>query len=203
MADEFGDLTRAVLSKADARLAEFRDAYLDELPSVLWQQVFGNLSPAQRTAVIIVLCELFAIVMLSFGLVNGLTLGIQTVLAWSHVCRATGLSPLVPGQWGAFLETHQTLRLYLDVPSLPVRVLAGLLLAPSYRNWTVGLQRWLPGLGYPVLKRALTLATIYLLVNLAAVGGVTLLGLVTASRFAGVPVAWPLHPFALFGRGGI
>lgn len=190
---EFGDLTRAALSKTDAALADARDSYFSELPTVLWRQLFGGMTEPQRREAAIALCQLGAVALLCLGVVNGALLGLQTLCAWIYVSHATGLSPLAPGQWGAFLETHATLRLALDVPLLPVRVLGAFCLIPSYRDLTTRLQRRLPGRD-TLLNRAAALLLAWLGANLLAVGGTTALGVWASSRWLGVPLGRPTLP---------
>ena len=191
---EFGDLTRAALSKTDQALADVRDGYFNELPSALWSKVFGGMTNEQRRELAIAVCQLFAVALLSFGLVNALTLGVQTVGAWAYVCKTTGLSPFAPGQWGAFLETHALVRLVMDVPSLPVRALLALALVPRYRRVTLQLQRLLPGSEDSISARALALVAAWAGLNLAGVGGLTAVGVWLSSRLCGVPLARPALP---------
>ena len=166
-------------------------AWSAQLPTALWRRLFGGLTEAQRKDVAISICQLGAVALLAFGLVNGVVTGVQVVLAWAHVTGRSGLTPLAAGggQWRAFLDAHATLRLALDVPTLPLRVLAAALLTPRYRTLTQTLQRRLPGREQePLLNRLLALAVAWLGLNVVAVGSAT------------VASAWAAGRFALLGR---
>lgn len=105
---QFGDLTRKVLSDADEALATTRDAYFEELPAAMWRQLFGGLTPQQRSDVVIALCQFTAVCVLSLSLVSNLLQGAFFSVAWGLSSRHSRLSPLAAGQWPGPLrcETH-------------------------------------------------------------------------------------------------
>ena len=105
---QFGDLTRKVLSDADEALATTRDAYFEELPAAMWRQLFGGLTPQQRSDVVIALCQFTAVCVLSLSLVSNLLQGAFFSVAWGLSSRHSRLSPIAAGQWPAPLrcETH-------------------------------------------------------------------------------------------------
>ena len=187
---EFGDLTRAALGKADAAIGDARDQYFNELPTALWRQVFGGLTVQQRTDVIIAICQVGAVAMLSLALVNSLLLSLQSVVAWAIVCARTGLSPLASTQqWSAYLGTLATIRLGIDVPTLPVRVLAACFVTLRYRDVTNALQRRLPLRDeQPVLNRLLAIGVAWAGINCMAVGSATAVVMWIASLALRVPV---------------
>ena len=186
---KFGDLTTAALTKTEDALADARDAYFNDLPTALWNQAFGELTSAQRRDVVIAICQLAAAALMSLTLVNAILHSLQTFAAWVHVCKVSGLSPLYSAaQWGSFLNAHATLRLTLDVPTLPLRVLAAIIIVPSYRAALLKLQKRMPWReNRPILNRLAALGVAWLLINGMAVNGVTAIGVWVCARLVGVP----------------
>lgn len=187
---EFGDLTRAALAKTDSVIGDARDQYFNELPSALWKQLFGGLSEVQRNDVVIAICQVVAVGLLSLALVNSVLLSVQTISAWIVICCRTGLSPLAAGaQWSAFLGVLGTIRLAIDIPTLPLRALAACFVTFRYRDVTNSLQRRLPLRDeQPVLNRLLALGVAWASINIVGVGAVTTILLWLASLALRVPV---------------
>jgi hypothetical protein len=193
---QFGDLTRRVLTDADRAVADARDRYFEELPTALWKQVFGGLSKSQRRDLVISLVQLAATALLCLSAVSNFVLSVSLSCAWATACARSGLSPLTSSlEWSRFMSIHATLRMFTDPPLFPLRMLATLLLTPTYRRATSGLQRILPMRErQPVLNRALSYAVAWLVINVLGGAAVTGCGVVAASLATGVPVFAPRLP---------
>ena len=190
---QFGDLTRRVLTDADRAVADARDRYFEELPTALWKQVFGGLSKSQRRDLVISLVQLAATALLCLSAVSNFVLSVSLSCAWATACARSGLSPLTSSlEWSRFMSIHATLRMFTDPPLFPLRMLATLLLTPTYRRATSGLQRILPMRErQPVLNRALSYAVAWLVINVLGGAAVTGCGVAAASLATGVPVFAP------------
>ena len=187
---KFGDITKKVLGDADQAIADARDAYFEELPAALWRQMFDGLSPNQRTDLFVSLVQLAAVVLLSYSLIANLSLMATMSVAWAVASSLSGLSPLTSAaDWSSLLSVHATLRLVVDPALFPLRVLAAILITPTYRKVVSGLQRKLPLRdSQPVLNRALSVALAWLAVNVGATALVGALGVWLGAAVTRVPM---------------
>ena len=97
------------------------------------------------------------------------------------------LSPLAAGQWPVLLQTHATLRLWLDPLLLPLRAALAVPVSVVYRLSVEAMQARLPMLErQPTLARCLTIAAAYVLGNSLAVGGLTAAAVWLVGRLTGV-----------------
>lgn len=182
---EFGDVSRKLLDDADRALATARDQYFDDLPAVLWRQLFQELSVPQRRDLAVALCQLLATFLVAYNVIANVGLAGSIALAWGVSCHRTGLSPLAPGMWTSYLATLTTLGTVMSPLLLPVRVLLAIAITPSYRRLVSALQGSLPLRSKPGLNRVLALLVVWL------AGGfitacVAVLGVSAASKLAGV-----------------
>ena len=100
----------------------------------------------------------------------------------------SALSPLAPGQWIAFMSQLASIRLVLEVPLLPARIVLGVLLTPTYRNFTMRLRQALPlRESEPVLNRVLAIVAAWAVGNAAAALPAALMVLL-GSQLIGVPI---------------
>ena len=160
---------------------------MNEYVTDLQKRLLGDLTQAQRDALVAVGLKTGAMFVLAYGLVDKLLRAISFVLAWAASISSTGLSPLAAGQWGSFMTTHATVRMVYVPVLFPLHVLATVALALPYRSLILSLQRRLPLQNREWLNVGLALAITFamgtgLATILAAVG----VGL--ASLVVGVPV---------------
>ena len=100
----------------------------------------------------------------------------------------SALSPLAPGQWIAFMSQLDSIRLVLEAPLLPARIVLGMLLTPTYRNFTMRLRQALPlRESEPVLNRVLAIVAAWAVGNAAAALPAALVVLL-GSQLIGVPI---------------
>ena len=67
---KFGDLTKKLFSDVDSNLEKLREDTFNELPSALWQQLFGSLDAKQRKELAIAVVQWAALVLVAFALVS-------------------------------------------------------------------------------------------------------------------------------------
>jgi hypothetical protein len=99
----------------------------------------------------------------SYGTISNLTYGICMTTAWISFVRATGLSPLAPGQWKGFLVYYATLFTIQNIIR-PLRFSLAIALAPLFdraidgigkrlgitKKWAFGVMIFLIGAGTTV-----------------------------------------------------
>ena len=78
---EFGDLTKKLFSDVDSNLEKLREDTFNELPSALWQQLFGSLDAKQRKELAIAVVQWAALVLVAFALVSAAAVAAGTALA--------------------------------------------------------------------------------------------------------------------------
>ncbi len=154
---EFGDITNKMLSDADNALSTWRDDQFASLPEQIWRQLFADLPPAQRRALIIAIVQIGSCAVLSFGLASsladGFTLALAAVTAPSHAAVPYG------GEWARLMLRHQTVRLALDPMLLPARARATWIILTPNRRAVSALGATLPlAARQPVLSRVLVRA---------------------------------------------
>ena len=174
-----GDVTKSILAAADQSVNE----YVNDIQ----KRLLGDLTQAQRDALVAVGLKTGAMCVLAYGLVDKLLRAISFVLAWAASISSTHLSPLAPGQWRAFMTTHATIRMVYVPVLFPLHVLATVALALPYRSLILSLQRRLPLQNRPWLNAGLALSIAFAL-GTGLATGVAALGVGLASLVVGVPV---------------
>ena len=174
-----GDVTKSILAAADQSVNE----YVNDIQ----KRLLGDLTQAQRDALVAVGLKTGAMCVLAYGLVDKLLRAISFVLAWAASISSTHLSPLAPGQWRAFMTTHATIRMVYVPVLFPLHVLATVALALPYRSLILSLQRRLPLQNRPWLNAGLALSIAFAL-GTGLATGVAALGVRLASLVVGVPV---------------
>ena len=174
-----GDVTKSILAAADQSVNE----YVNDIQ----KRLLGDLTQAQRDALVAVGLKTGAMCVLAYGLVDKLLRAISFVLAWAASISSTHLSPLAPGQWRAFMTTHATIRMVYVPVLFPLHVLATVALALPYRSFILSLQRRLPLQNRPWLNAGLALSIAFAL-GTGLATGVAALGVGLASLVVGVPV---------------
>lgn len=183
---KFGDYANNIIYGADKVLTSWRDDGINEFTKTFWRDSF---TPQQRRDAVLAMFQLGSIAILSFGFVSNCFLGGTFALAWSMASTSTGLSPLSPDQWPNFLQTLQTVRLVVDLPMLPARVLLAVFLTPHYRKAVVALQKQLPWKQKkPVLNRVMALGLSFAVANGLAVALCTALFVRLGCLLTGTPL---------------
>ena len=160
---------------------------MNEYVNDIQKRLLGDLTQAQRDALVAVGLKTGAMCVLAYGLVDKLLRAISFVLAWAASISSTHLSPLAPGQWRAFMTTHATIRMVYVPVLFPLHVLATVALALPYRSFILSLQRRLPLQNRPWLNAGLALSIAFAL-GTGLATGVATLGVGLASLVVGVPV---------------
>lgn len=183
---KFGDYSSKIINGADKVLTSWRDDGVNDFIKQFWQDSFTS---RQRQYAVLSMFELGSIAILSFGFLSNCFLGSTFALAWAMSCSSTGLSPLSPDQWPQFLQTLQSLRLVVDLPMLPARVLLAVFLTPNYRKAILALQSKLPWKQKkPVLNRVMALGLSFAVANGLAVALFTAALIWLSSLLTGVPL---------------
>ena len=183
---EFGDLTKKLFTDVDSNLEKLREDTFNELPSALWQQLFGSLDAKQRKELAIAVVQWAALVLVAFALVSAAATGFSVAAAWTIASARAGASPLAPGRWPAFLAVHATLRLALDPVMLPLRFGGAIAGVRSTRRAVFAVEKVLPFRGTPVLGRLIAIVAA-LLLPAAAVAAGTALAILVGGAVVGVP----------------
>ena len=160
---------------------------MSEYVTDLQKRLLGDLTQAQRDALVAVGLKTGAMFVLAYGLVDKLLRAISFVLAWAASISSTHLSPLAPGQWRAFMTTHATIRMVYVPVVFPLHVLATVALALPYRSFILSLQRRLPLQNRPWLNAGLALSIAFAL-GTGLATGVAAVGVGLASLVVRVPV---------------
>jgi len=183
---KFGDYSSKIINGADKVLTSWRDDGVNNFIKQFWQDSFTS---RQRQYAVLSMFELGSIAILSFGFVSNCFLGCTFALAWAMTSTSAGLSPLSPDQWPHFLQTLQSLRLVIDLPMLPARVLLAVFLTPNYRKAILALQSKLPWKQKKsVLNRVMALGFAFAFANGLAVALFTATLVWLGSLLTGVPL---------------
>ncbi len=127
----------------------------------------------------------------TYGVVSNMNAGLTVALAWGTFSKASGLSPLAPGQLKGFFATYTALYLSLGSILRPFRMAAAVTLTPVYGNAVSSIRDRLPYRdSRPKLNRTLALVLISLLLNV--VGTLTLMG--GGAYLAGLVTGVPAFP---------
>jgi len=135
----------------------------------------------------------------TYGAVSNINAGALIALAWGIFSKASGLSPVAPGQWKPFLVTYAAVYASVGTVMRPFRMALAVSITPLYGRMVSSVQRFLPfSSTRPKLNRALTLILLQLLGNMALICSAIGIGIWTAGLVTGVPPFPPgwTNPFA-------
>ena len=119
--------------------------------------------------------------LLSYGFVSNASYMACLSIAWFLFSRRTGLSPLAPGQWPAFLAVYAGLVLLQNVIR-PLRFALSVALSPTFDNLIAKVQDKF-GVG-----KAKAMAVVVFSVNVVGTFTLMFSGIALASLLSGVPV---------------
>ena len=128
----------------------------------------------------------------TYGVVSNFNVAFTAALAWASFSRATGLSPLAPGQFKGFVAAYGAIYISLGTILRPVRMALAVSVTPLYSKAIAAVRSSLPFReSRPQLNRTLALVMLSLLLNVFATGVLTFLGASIASLVTGVPMFPP------------
>jgi hypothetical protein len=124
----------------------------------------------------------------TYGVVSNINVGFLVSIAWITFSKASGLSPLAPGQWKGFVGTYGALYLSLGSILRPVRFAVAVGATPLYSAFVGRIRGGLPFReSRPKLNRFLAIFLASLLLNFAGTMGLIFLGVSFAGLVTGVP----------------
>ena len=117
----------------------------------------------------------------------------QVSLSWITCSRATGLSPLAPGQWKGFLAAYGALYLSLGSLLRPLRIALSVTVTPAYTRFVGRIRDRLPfRTTRPALNRTLAIIVVALLLNFVGTCAIVFLGVsAICGLFVVVLAVWP------------
>ena len=140
----------------------------------------------------------------TYGIVSNLNVALTASLAWAAFSRATGLSPLAPGQLKGYGAAYAAIYLSLGTVLRPVRMALAVSVTPLYTMAVSKVRARLPfGESRPKLNRTLAIITISVLLNLVGLVTLTALGAWIASLVTGVPMFPPGYVLPFLGRAAV
>ena len=136
----------------------------------------------------------------TYGVVSNINAGFTVALAWGTFSKASGLSPLVPGQWKPFLITYAAIYGSLGSILRPFRFALAVGAPPLYTALINRVRGFLPfQSSRPALNRGLALFMVSGVLNIAGTCGIIAFGVWLAGVVTGVPAfppGWsPPRPF--------
>ena len=124
----------------------------------------------------------------TYGVVSNLNAGLTLSLAWGTFSRASGLSPLAPGQWKSFLAVYVGIYATLGTVLRPFRFALAIGLTPTYSDMISRVRGRLPFRdSNPKLNRSLALFLVSLLGNSVVTCAFIAFGVWFAGLVTGVP----------------
>jgi len=128
----------------------------------------------------------------TYGIVSNVNAGLTVALAWGTFSKASGLSPLAPGQWKSFMITYAGIYATLGTVLRPFRFALAVSCTPLYSRVIASLRERLPyRTTRPALNRTLALVVVSLFFNVVGTFAIIGLGIWVSSLFTGVP---PIPP---------
>ena len=119
--------------------------------------------------------------LLSYGFVSNVNAVTLLILSWVSFARTTGLSPLAPGQWKAYLIAYTALYAVVGNGLRPLRFSLSVAITPFFDRFVALLQRRLK------LSKTAAFAACVFLVNVCGTCSLLVVGLRLATLAAGVP----------------
>mmetsp|Transcript_804 Transcript_804/g.1332 ORF Transcript_804/g.1332 Transcript_804/m.1332 type:complete len:264 (-) Transcript_804:119-910(-) len=128
----------------------------------------------------------------TYGVVSNINAGLTVALAWGTFSKASGLSPLAPGQWKAFLATYVGIYATLGSILRPFRLALAVGCTPVYSKFVQYVRNGLPfRLSRPRFNRSLALFVVSGVLNILGTFAIIGLGVWTAGVVTGVPAFPP------------
>jgi hypothetical protein len=128
----------------------------------------------------------------TYGVVSNLNAAFTVALAWGTFSKASGFSPLAPGQWKGFLGTYTAIYLSLGTLLRPVRMAIAVGATPLYTKAITKVRSKLPFQATrPKLNRTLALILLSLLTNVIGTTLVIGFGAWLSGVITGVPAFPP------------
>lgn len=134
----------------------------------------------------------------TYGIVSNLNVALTSTLAWVSFSKASGLSPLAPGQWKGFVAAYGVLYLSLGSVLRPFRMALAVAMTPVYSKVVAKLREYLPlRESRPKVNRLLAVFAITIVFNVIGTFSLIAVGASIAGIITGVPpipAGW--KPFA-------
>ncbi len=128
------------------------------------------------------LAALGASALLAYGFISNVNAVTLLIVSWVSFAKSTGLSPLAPGQWKAYLLTYTALYAVIGNALRPVRFSISVAITPLFDRFVAFLQRRL-GVTKPV-----AFGTCVFLVNVCGTCTYLALGLRIVTAVLGLPL---------------
>jgi len=128
------------------------------------------------------LAQLGGAALLSYGWVSNVNAVTLLIVSWIGFAKKTGLSPLAPGQWPAYLIAYSALYAVIGNGLRPLRFSLSVAITPLFDRLVAFLQRRLN-----VSKQWAFAATVFL-VNICGTCTLLAVGLRVATAWAKVPL---------------
>lgn len=120
--------------------------------------------------------------LLSYGFVSNVNAVTLLIISWVSFARSTGLSPLAPGQWKAYLLAYTALYAVVGNGLRPIRFSLAVAITPVFDRFVAFLQHRLN------LPKAAAFATCVFLVNVCGTFSYLFLGLRLVTGLLGLPL---------------
>jgi len=120
--------------------------------------------------------------LLSYGFVSNVNAVTLLIISWVSFARSTGLSPLAPGQWKAYLLAYTALYAVVGNGLRPVRFSIAVAITPVFDRFVAFLQRRL------ALPKPAAFATCVFLVNVCGTFSYLFIGLRVVTGLLGLPL---------------
>ena len=130
---------------------------------------------------------------LTYGVVSNINAGLLISFAWLTFSKASGFSPLAPGQWPRFGTTYFALYATLGTVLRPLRLAAAISLTPTYGRAISWVQARMPFGCRPKLNRTIAVVILTIFGNMGGTCLLIVCGVWLAGLFTGVPalpVGW-------------
>lgn len=128
------------------------------------------------------LAKLGASALLAYGFVSNVNAVTLLILSWVSFAKSTGLSPLAPGQWKAYLLAYTALYAVVGNGLRPIRFSISVAITPAFDRFVAFLQRRL-GCSGPV-----AFGCCVFLVNVCGTLSYLTLGLRLVTAVLGLPL---------------
>lgn len=133
----------------------------------------------------------------TYGVLSNANVGFLVSLSWITFSRASGLSPLAPGQWKGFVATYAGFYVSLGSILRPIRIALTVGAAPMYTMFVDRVRGFLPFQNSrPKLNRTLAIIIVSLLLNVIGTCGLIAIGVSIAGLVTGVPPVPPGWSFS-------
>ena len=134
----------------------------------------------------------------TYGVLSNMNVAMLATLSWFVATKATGLSPLVAGQWKYFISTYVGFYVSLGAIIRPFRVALTFTVTPLYSLIVEKIRAFLPlRKRLPKVNRIVAIFIVSIMFNVVGTFGLIALGASFAGLLTGVP---PVPPGFSFGE---